>query len=238
LLYSDEFIASLKTNPVQGAIEVCRMARGQLIDGGKEWEDSEYAVLTEAYALILELIETNLLPIKVDSFNFVGNMAQDCLNISKYLNVIEEKCIAEASLLHLNSYRSRFKASLGSSFCYEFSQGDIERIQNLINEIRDQITATTKFEENHKQRLLKRLERLQAEVHKKVSDLDRFWGLIGDAGVVFGKFGNDAKPIVDRIREIAEIVWRTQARSEELPSGTTLPMLENKKHDKNSAENC
>ena len=58
--------------------------------------------------------------------------------------------------------------------------------------------------------------------------MDRFWGLIGDAGVVVGKLGNDAKPIVDRIREIADIVWRTQSRAEELPSGTKLPQLENK----------
>jgi hypothetical protein len=75
---------------------------------------------------------------------------------------------------------------------------------------------------------LKRLESLQAEIHKRVPDLDKFWGLIGDAGVVIGKFGKDAKPIVDRIREIADIVWRTQFRAEELPSGTSSPLLEHK----------
>jgi len=64
-----------------------------------------------------------------------------------------------------------------------------------------------------------------------VSDLDRFWGLVGDAGVVLGKLGNDAKPIVDRIREIAEIVWKTQSRTEELPSNSQNPMLE---HDENT----
>jgi hypothetical protein len=67
-----------------------------------------------------------------------------------------------------------------------------------------------------------------SELHKKVSDLDRFWGLIGDAGVVVGKLGENAKPIVDRIREIADIVWQTQSRAEELPSGTKLPQLEHK----------
>ena len=81
------------------------------------------------------------------------------------------------------------------------------------------------FEEDHKQRLLKRIEKLQAELHKKVSDLDKFWGLVGDAGVVLGKFGKDAKPLVDRITEIAKIVWQTQARAEELPSGTDMPLL-------------
>ena len=46
-----------------------------------------------------------------------------------------------------------------------------------------------------------------------------------DAGVALGKFGIAAKPFVDRVKEIAEIVWRTQARAEELPSGTKLTLL-------------
>ena len=64
-----------------------------------------------------------------------------------------------------------------------------------------------------------------------MSNLDRLWGLIGEAGVVLGKFGKDAKPLVDRIREITQIAWRTQARAEELPSGTTLPLLSDVKQE-------
>ncbi|NVM02945.1 MAG: hypothetical protein HWN67_11445, partial [Candidatus Helarchaeota archaeon] len=62
-------------------------------------------------------------------------------------------------------------------------------------------------------------------------NLDKFWGLIGDAGVMIGKFGNDVKPIVDRIREIAEIVWRTQAIAEELPTGMKFPLLKGEKDE-------
>jgi hypothetical protein len=93
------------------------------------------------------------------------------------------------------------------------------------------LNGSSLFEESHKQRLLKRLETLQRELHKKVSDLDKFWGLVGEAGVVLGKFGKDAKPIVDRIREIAGIVWRTQAHTEELPSDTPIPLLSDKSDD-------
>jgi len=35
-------------------------------------------------------------------------------------------------------------------------------------------------------------------------------------GGVVVKFGKDAKPFVDRIREIAEITWRSQAEAEQL----------------------
>ena len=48
---------------------------------------------------------------------------------------------------------------------------------------------------------------------------------VGDAGVVMGKFGKDAKPLTYRIKDIVNIVWRTQARAEELESGAPHPFL-------------
>ena len=52
------------------------------------------------------------------------------------------------------------------------------------------------------------------------------WGMVGDAGVLIGKLGTDAKPIVDRVKEIAAIVWKTQAIAEKLPRNSPNPMLE------------
>ncbi len=85
--------------------------------------------------------------------------------------------------------KSKFAAKLGMGFAYEFSEGDLNKVQTRINELRDLIFESPVIEDNHKQRLLKRLERLQSELHKKMSDLDRFWGFVGDASVVLGKFG-------------------------------------------------
>jgi hypothetical protein len=58
-----------------------------------------------------------------------------------------------------------------------------------------------------------------------MSDLDRFWGFVGDAGVVMGKFGNDVKPLKDRIGEMMGLVWKTQAHAEKLSSGSPNPFL-------------
>ena len=87
------------------------------------------------------------------------------------------------------------------------------------------IEKTEQFEPKHKSRVLHKLEMLQRELHRRMSSLDRLWGLIGEAGVVLGKLGTDAKPFVDRVREIAEITWAAQARAEELPSSASLPLI-------------
>ncbi|SMN01260.1 hypothetical protein SPONL_1888 [uncultured Candidatus Thioglobus sp.] len=137
----------------------------------------------------------------------------------------KNRFIGEATKLKIETYKNQYKSVLKSSFAYEFSQGDVDRIQILINELREHITGMDNLSNGHKERLLKRLEKLQSELHKRLSNLDRFWGIVGDAGVALGRLGKDAKPIVDRIKEISEIVWRTQARSEELPSNSPYPLL-------------
>jgi hypothetical protein len=47
---------------------------------------------------------------------------------------------------------------------------------------------------------------MHAELHKKTSDIDRFWGFIGEAGIAMRKFGDDLAPISERILELGGIV--------------------------------
>ncbi|MBN2269511.1 MAG: hypothetical protein JXN61_02795 [Sedimentisphaerales bacterium] len=122
--------------------------------------------------------------------------------------------------------KQRYGAAIGKAVIYQFSDSDFERVQDLINEMRDLLTKSTDFEEDHKLRLLKRLKKLQAELHKKMSNLDSLWGLIGDAGVALGKFGENVRPLTDRIGEILRIVSRTQAKAEDIQKGLPLRLLE------------
>ncbi|BCT69256.1 hypothetical protein [Nitrosospira sp. NRS527] len=232
MFFKEEFIDSLKADPVAGTIQMVDLV-GEVTSASPDWDDNQYDVLVEAYALVIEMLYANILPlasVRTPPSLSSGGTA-DCGLIWGYLVDIQKACQIEMSNLKVSSLRSRFRTKLGSCFVYEFSQGDLDRVQHLINELRDQISKTKVLEQEHQQRLLHRLEKLQAEMHKKVSDLDRYWGLVGDAGVILAKLGNDAKPLVDRIREIVDIVWRTQSRAEELPSGTRLPSLEDNRHE-------
>lgn len=227
MLFTEKFLEDLKNDPLAGTISIVRNVQDRMNPHAEEWEQSDFDNLIEAYALIVEIAESGLLDIEPPTIEITGTFNNDCSQINTFLTHLEQHCISEASKLKLESLKKHFKTSLGSGFCYEFSQGDLEKLQGLINQLRDLISSSNGLEKDHQRRLLARLEKLQSEMHKKVSDLDRFWGLVGDAGVVMGKLGNDAKPIVDRIKELADIVWRTQSRAEELPSGTQLPMLTN-----------
>ncbi|MBS7807459.1 hypothetical protein [Variovorax sp. PCZ-1] len=236
MLYSDEFISSLRNDPIAGTKEVCDMAFKQF-DATEGWTKEVYEAYVEAYLLIVELVNSGLLPVtltKVD-IEALGPINEKCGAIHQSLWKVVAQCDQMTEKTRISQLRSRFKSGLGVAFAYEFSQGDLGRVQVLLNELRDQIGNAKNLDPDHRQRLMKRLESLQSEMHKRVSDLDRFWGLIGDAGVVLAKLGNDAKPIVDRIREIADIVWQTQGRAEELPSGAKPPQIGHDKNDTNTS---
>lgn len=147
---------------------------------------------------------------------------QNAINFAKAAN---EECIRIQTEQQVARTREAVALRYKASFGYEFTDGDLQRIQQLINELREQLVANQQLTAEHKQRVMQRLEALQRELHKRVSDLSRIYGLVGEAGVLLGKLGEDAKPFVDRIREIAQIGWRTQSRAEELPSDLELPLL-------------
>ena len=221
-MVEDKFIENLSDNPIEGAKQICDLivdfhnteARGSI---------DRYSDYIELYALASSYFEAHDIDYQFPAFG--EDKAKNINTLIAVAGDIGRKLEQKLDTKSIEHLKSKYQAKFKGGFCYEFTEGDIEKIQVHISELRKFISEYKGFEEGHRRRLLKRLEKLQSELHKKVSDLDMFWGLIGDAGVVIGKFGNDAKPMVERIKEVADIVWRTQSSAEELPSGTKLPLL-------------
>jgi hypothetical protein len=216
-MLSDEFFANLDSDPMIALNTVCL-----------EYLQNEESVdnYLEAYAVIEVMVETN--DMSIDMKNFDIDDAQLSVKIKTWINVVYIKTSQYIQSVDrtkaLAGFRDKAKISIGKSFVYEFSDADYDRTQELINTLRDQFTKSTLFTPEHRQRLLKRLEKLQSEFHKKVSTLDGFFALAGEAGVVIGKFGKDVKPMVDTIKSITGIVMKTQAKAEGVPL-TQMPTL-------------
>ena len=222
---SDNNFESLPDDPILAACEVCNaFFRKDNHVGPFKNELEGYDWYIEAFGVLCALAEVYGLPFPPPPA--LGGERKGNINaIRDYFETTRIFVDREATHTALQSTKERYISKFKATFAYEFSDGDLKRVQTVLNELRELVVASEVFDANHKQRILRKLESLQSELHKRVSSLDRFWGLIGEAGVTMGKFGKDAKPFVDRIKEITQIVWCTQARAEELPSGTTLPLL-------------
>ncbi len=140
--------------------------------------------------------------------NIIGKLAAEARGILEHRK--EE--------LRLSNCESAFAIALGGEFYYEFSEGDLRRIQVLVNELRDLISGSEELQASHKRRILSRLEKLQSELHKTVSDVDRIYGSLIELSITAGIIGENLKPITERIREIIGIVWPVQTRAFDLPS--------------------
>lgn len=230
-MFDDKFLQNLPEDPYEAAHAICK----QFLEWHDEFQARDlsyphyYDDFIDAYAAMEVFINATGLPF--DTLTFEEDHSQNLKLIIHFFSRMGDELEKKVDSLKFAKAREKYAKYLGGVFLYEFSDGDLVTIQRLLDELRVTITESELFDAKHKQRILNKLESLQSELHKKMTSLAKFWDLIGDAGVVLGKFGKDAKPLVDRIREIAQIIWRTQARAEELPSGTPLPLLSNGKQE-------
>jgi len=226
-VFDDDFINELSDDPKVGLFEICEQYLS-LIDSPR----FKFENYLEAYALAEAFIKANEMDIampplslKTGTHDETSEMVTNFFNAQ--LNGLRTYIESDKEERALQHYRGRFSTHISKSFAYEFSDGDLERMKGLTIQLKDLVHTSAYFEEKYQKRLLNRIEILQEKLHKRQANLDHFWGLVGDAGVVVGKLGTNAKPFVDRVKEITNIIWRIQARSEELPSDSKPALLFN-----------
>jgi len=190
----------------------------------------KYTDAIEAFELCCSFLEHQGLAFP--ELHFDTNEELNRRYLSHWLDSLYETFTAEIVRKDTNFARERgrerFAILSRQIFCYQFSENDITKIQAHLNELWALISTSDELEEAHRKRLLNRLEQLQEELKKKLSDLDRFWGLIGDAGTVMKQFGETTEKglkILATITAIAKIIFATQNGAHGLPPSGSHPLL-------------
>lgn len=161
----------------------------------------------EVYAILKAFIDTRGLSFTIPPAAPPNVNRSDILIILQdQKSAAEKRIYARESSYYLEQKSDEYRAIFSKAPVYEFSDTDYNRMQEIINELREAIQQAVLIPQEHKSRLLKRLEAMQKELHKRTSDIDRFWGFIAEAGIVARKFGEDLKPINDRVGELGRIV--------------------------------
>ena len=189
MLYDGDFVMSLPQNPIDALISTIDAL---LKNNARTTEDA-----LNARDLAITLMNFYNYPspsdVSLEGLDNEQTIVQHFARLRVY--IVTQKMQDQSE-----DQKTRFAALLGATFHYEFSNADIQRIQTLLNEMREFIVKNTQFSDDHRRRILERVEKLQREIHRRLSTVDLFWGLMGEAGVAVGKFGKDAKPFVDRVR--------------------------------------
>lgn len=203
--FSREFLSQLPEDTDEAIVRVADEYRRMLSNLGAS-HDFDHDFL-EVYAILDAFIASRELtfrlpPAAPPNINRQGVLAE----FQNAKSAAEKRIYQRDSKAHFESKSAEYRALFSKRPVYEFSDGEFARLQILISEIRSEIQKAVLITDDHKRRLLRRLEAMQAELHKKTSDIDRFWGFIAEAGIVARKFGEDLKPLNDRVVELGRIV--------------------------------
>lgn len=119
----------------------------------------------------------------------------------------------------------RYLDKMNKSARFEFVEGDYNRLQDLLNEMRDVVTKSDELEKEHKTRLLKKIEQLQSVLNKRMSSLDQFWALLGEVNGVLPLVHENLKELRKIGAEILFIVHMAQVTANGLPH-SVMPCIE------------
>jgi hypothetical protein len=230
-LESDAYLRSLGATPVEALCKLCadfhksymrQYVEQQTRNDADAEVDFAQAQTLAAFALLSETL-CNSARIHNNLGPMLANYTAHALNFGQAYSVIKE--IQKAcDTVHRRSLAAKAEYVLQAQFApeYTLTDGDIQAIQHALNELRTLIQGTDAITCGHKQRLLKALEILQKELHKRMSSLDAFWGFFGRLAPVIKENGEATQAWIPLLKQIKEIIWNSEARAAELPS-TDLP---------------
>ena len=150
---------------------------------------------------------------KVQPFPEIGaqrhqNISCVATYFSQLRTAVRTELVGRHSRGYFESKTEEYMALFARAQVYEFAEEDFKRAQTLILELRGLLQDSSLISEEHQRRLLRRLEAVRGELHKRTNDIDRFWGFLGEAAIVMRKFGDDLKPISERVLELGNIFLR------------------------------
>jgi hypothetical protein len=148
---------------------------------------------------------------KVQPFPEIGpqrhqNIACVAAYFSQLRTAVRTELTGRYSRGYFETKTEEYMALFARAQVYEFPEADFKRAHVLIGELRTLLSDNSLITEEHQRRLLRRLEAMRGELHKRTNDIERFWGFLGEASIVMRKFGEDLRPVSDRVLELGRIV--------------------------------
>lgn len=226
--FTDELLARINDEPIEVGLEICQHIQNKI---RTSTADSLANVLLEAGMILDRMIKSNLIKSKEELPAVAAGKPRRSAEFLNFITAVHRELQAvverDKAIQFQEQIEQRLNRVITGSFVYELTEGDFKEVQDLLDQLRNAITSSPELKENHRLRLLKRLEKVQAELHKKLSTLDGLYCLAIEASIVAGTIGKNAEPIAKAAKAIAGITWRTHSHTEGLPSGATSPLLTN-----------
>ncbi len=221
-----EFINSLPSNPLLGENKIIEEFNRILAESQKQnnrekfYNDfldfySFYQVYSAKHSLNLRFP-----PLTNDKRINIGII----LNFfEKRQKELEEELDEIIALKNLEDRKSVFESMLKEDILYKLTNNELSEIYKIIDNVIDMVNENFTIRSNLKQRLINLLGILKRELKPEMPNFDRFWSLVGYTGILYGLYEQKTMRIIEKIKELLNIIWKVIAKAEGLPS--TSPVL-------------
>lgn len=149
----------------------------------------------------------------IDNQILIKNNSTDVGQMYHVLQAFFSDFLKKAPIMHQNIFAKKI---------YTFTEKEHETIQSKINDLRNKIIQSAEIDNTHKERVLKKLEEMQKELHKKMASLDKFLGGMISVGHSLGLTAKEAQPFTDEVKDILNITLNKKSEAEGLPENPSL----------------
>jgi len=230
-VFSDSFLEDLPADPKFAQTACAKQFKKIWANFQAKGQNIEYADFLSAFAIFQSLSRDKGWDLNFPDLQITSHHNQVLNQIFSFFNQLEEsnkeycrsKSFEAETLKIIEEAQLKYAAHVGKTVAFEFTDADIAEMQKLLNRLRDLILQSKQLDDLHRRRVLKKLEALQSELYKTVSDLDHFYGVIMEGFNVARKCSEDATVILDTVKKFLVIVWSAHATYMGLPQ-TTPPL--------------
>lgn len=220
-MFDEDYIKNLPKDPISAGIKLCADFRRFHLDSTAEIHLTDYITYLKAHFLLLSL--AHMIGHEIGISNLAEDIEANITYIVTTFNQYESIFKKASTEHHVSKISELLTEKYYSTIACRFTNSDLGRIKQLINELDRIISETNNLSRSDKTALLGELKIIRPDLEKGSLDLDRFWQLVEVANGMLGKLGKDAEPIAERMREIAVIAWRTPAYVHELSCDAATP---------------
>jgi len=228
-MISDDFFKTLKDDPVEQIMEITRVFNAWNV-GNKNIpaRNTKHKEYVNAYYVLVQYCNEVEMPVASLKFS-PDDVQKNITDTINFFGKVRQQCAAILSRKKIGSELDEAKAEadelFGKGFLYKFTDDDLNNIQKHIDELRGLLQKSHSIKKDHKERLLNKLEKLQSELHKSMTTVDRFWGVFGELIIYTKRFGEAGKPIFDVLKGLIQIVINAQSMTAGLPPASSINFL-------------
>lgn len=187
-----------------------------------EFSENDHRILWSTYGLIEKIEKKTGHQFGYVSFNATQDIQSNCQFLLGQIHDIRKVCLSLSMEKNVNSYLEEYDDLILGTVRYNLTDDEITTIQDLLNKLRAKIVENEDISEDHKERILNKLEGLQKELHKSSNNFDKFWGVC----VILNELTVNTVPI---IKKLARVLCKAQARADnvnEISSDDNVDLLD------------